>query len=425
MQVSNNIQSVNSFNYQNNLRQKYLTKTCIANIKTDSFTHSVYNNSNIGVINFCGLTPSLKINPLDKMFQELYEFNGDNVEFAKLAFRKVRNHLGLKDVFTKDLSIVDLDRPNESKRTIAKFLWFSGDLGLDEEALKTSKKADILGEIRHEFEHYLQHEKMMRSEDIGIEKFIEFDNNKTLKNHNEALFEAQMLGEEGINGEDFLKLKSELYDIDFWRQVVAKRGTIKSGTSEAEEALRCFDAERLYPDDAPYVEYYNDGCGVPLKNPDYLMFIKPYRNEKNNYEYYTSILETNARDAENAIKKQYQEFIASKTGQKLTAEEEKEPFNLKQLIKIKEFDEIFAQKFGKYNLPENFKAYLYTLIGCDVPHFDASGINNKFENSDKDYILNKLSLYKIFFEQGQVNMRSQDEVDRVNKFIEEYKMKNS
>ncbi|MDD3436393.1 MAG: hypothetical protein PHC64_04480 [Candidatus Gastranaerophilales bacterium] len=423
MQILNNIYNVGRVNYQNHLGQKYQINPCLTDIKTDTFMSSKHNNSNIGLVNFCGLAHPLKINSLEKMFQELYEFNGDNVEFAQLAFRKVRDYLGLADVFTKDLSIVDLSRPNASKRTIAKFFWFSGDMGLDEEALKTSSRASILGYIRHEFEHYLQNEKMMRSEDIGIERFIELDNQKALKAHKEALFEAQMPSKSCMSDEEFIEFKTSRIDRDFWGNVIAKRGVIKSGTPEADEALKYLDAHLSYPEDAPYIEYYNEFCDIPLKHPDYLMFIKPYRDEKNHYDYYTSILETNARNVENDIRKQYQEFVAKKTGQQSPTVEEKEPFNLQELIKIKRFDEIFEQKFGKYNLPENFKAYMYTLIGYDV-HYDTSEINNKLLNLTREDILSKLDLYEIFLEKGQVNMRSQEELDCVNRFITEYRTEN-
>lgn len=423
MQVFNNIYNISSVNHLKNLREKHQINHYLTNIQADTFTSSKHNNSNIGLINFCGLAHPLKIDPLEKMFQELYEFNGNNVEFAKLSFRKVRDYLGLTDVFTKDLSIINLPQ-RDGTTALAESLWWSGDIGLDEEVLKTSTKDSILDSIRHEFEHYLQHEKMMRSEDIGIEKFIELDNQKELCKHSADLFEAQMTDERCMNDGEFLEWKNSIVDRDFWQNVIAKRGIIKSDTPESREALSYLNASLKYPNKHSYVELYHNLDGIPIKNPKYLMFIDQYRNAKIDFDYYTSILETNARNVGSEIKKQYQEFIYRKTGQNISTAKEKEPFNLEELTKIKRFDEIFEQKFGQYNLPENFKAFMHAVIGCDA-HHNTTEINNKLLNADKDYILFQLNLYEGFLKKGQINMRSQEEIDRVNKFIQEYRLENA
>lgn len=426
MQVSNKIYNINrvSVNQIPNSQVRCILTTPT----TDIFVSSNQNKSNCiksNSINFCGLAKPVKTNSLEKIFQELYDFKGNNEDFAQLTFKRLKEHLGLKNVLTKDLVIEDI-MPTAGRNNEGEFQWRTGEFSLNRSSLQGETKVSILGSIRHELEHYLQQEKIMRSEDIGIEKFLELDSQKELQKCKNDFFEAGISYSCLGSDEEFIKHVQSGASKDFWQNVIKKRGIIKSGSYESKKAFEYLKAHLEYPLDRDNAKAFLDFIEMPFKEPDYQLWVKDYKDEKSRYKYYTNLLETEAFKVEKNIQRKYLQFESKLTGKPFVISNEFEEFNKRRLNNFKCFENAFDQKISA-NLPENFRGFIYeTLIQKLVDEGKSSikykDIARQSMEIDRAFILEKINLYEYLLKNSKINMYSQEEIDAVNKFIQEYKV---
>lgn len=374
-----------------------------------------------------------KSNSLGRIFQKLYDFKGDNVDFAQLAFNKIAKYLGLKSLLPK--KIIVTDALNETGA--ATFRWRTGEFTIDKTSCQEATKASILNSIRHELEHYLQYEKIIRAEGIGIEKISKLEAEKELKNYKGDFFEAH-IPEEYLpekryrSDEGFINVINNAINKKFWQKVIKKRGIIKSGTSDAKKALEYLNAHLIYPRKNNYAQNYCKTINMPYEVPH--GFNSIYKKDKYHYQYVTNPLEVDARKTGKDIQEQYLDFESRITDNPRYIDEEAvevQRIDQLQLDSIKQFDDVFEQKFGKYNLPENFKGYMY----FQALSKDSSSTQNildaikaapqNIKEMDKKSILPFLDLYEFILKRGDIRLRSQDEIDKVNRFIQEYRAENA
>lgn len=403
----------------------------------DVFTSSVTNGQSLikHFLGAIGLGSTFKANEsksqkhLEKVLQELYNFKGDNVDFAQLTFKRLKEHFGLTKVLTKELSISEnIDNITVGYTIGAQFNWLNGAFNFNKGTLQKQTKDEILASMRHELEHYLQYEKIVRAENIGIDKLIELFATQQLKFMKEDYFEAGCTDKlKFIEDTAFINMIKKQIDKSFWVNVVKKRGVIKSGTPEAKEAENNLKAILAYPRNLNH-----SYAKSKIKNGSY-DFTRCYKNEKYDYNYSSNHLETEAKAKEQEIQGRYLDLEAHYTGHRRQIVEEYKDFSAQRYEAIKQFDKIFDDKFGQYNLPNNFRSFVYdevrARIGEENPDLDILSklklAPQKLSELDRKSVLNIIDIYVKLFKDGEINMRSQEQIEKVNKFIEEYKMGNS
>lgn len=431
MQISNNIYKSNNSPFKN-LRENY-QKTYLPSFQTDTFIASKENKSNIKEVNFGGTIHHLKANPLERIFRELYEFNGDNIDFAQFAFNRLKKHLELDGVLPKNILVID---DPDGKRAAA-FRWRTGEFIIDEKYCQESNKGSIINSIRHELEHYLQYEKIVRAKDIGPEKLIKLDAEKELEYYKGDFFEAQIpeehLPEEPYRSDaNFIKVLSNAVDKKFWQKVRRKRGVIKPGTADAQRALRYLNAFLAYPRKDNYAQNFCRTHNITYTVPE--GFASMYKKHKYHYLYVTNPLEVDAYKVGNDIQEQYLEFESRTTGKPRSINKELievQRMDQIQLDAIKQFDEVFEEKFGEYNLPDDFKGYMYFHVmgnenSTNQDMLDIiKAIPQNMKKMEKPAILKLLKLYEFVLSEDVVRLRSQEEIDSVSKFIQKYRAANT
>lgn len=436
MEISNNIQKkIQISNLP--LTTSSLSFKGYAHLPKDIFASSIPSKqgrirSFLGAIGLGSIIKTNEAKPnnhLEKLFQELYDFKGDNVDFAQLTFKRLKEHLGLAKVLSEELLISEnIDKITVGHNIVAQFSWLNGAFNINRETLQKQTKDEILASMRHELEHYLQYEKIIRAKNIGINKLMELFAKQQLKYMKEDYFEAGRTDNlKFIEDEEFVNMVKKQINRGFWVDVVKKRGTIKSRTSEAKEAEKNLNAVLDYPRNlnSTYAK-------SKIKNSSY-DFTKCYKNEKYDYDYSINPLETKANTKGREIQKKYLDFEYQITGNRRQVVEEHKEFSAKRYDAIEQFDKIFDDKFGRHNLPINFRSFVYdevrAKIGYENPDLDILSklklAPQKLSESYRGFILYISDLYMDLYKNGEINMRSQKEIDSVNKFIEEYKMRNS
>lgn len=434
MKISNNILFANDqFNKNQPSPIGFQGRLCLPKIPKDIFASSKPNKQSwvksffeiFGLDGIFGAKKTCSEQSLEKIFQELYDFQGDNVDFAQLTFKRLKEHLGLAKVLPKELSISEnIDKITVGHKIGAQFSWLNGSFNFNRETLQKQTKDEILASMRHELEHYLQYEKIVRAKNIGIDKLMELFAKQQLKYMKEDYFEAGCADNiKGIEDEVFINLVKKQINRDFWIDVVKKRGVIKPETTEAKEAENNLKAVLDYPRNLNHTYAQSK-----IKNSSY-DFTICYKNEKYDYDYSINPLETEANQKEREIQEKYLDFESQITGNRRQIVEEYKEFSAQRYEAIKQFDKIFDDKFGKHNLPINFRSFVYDVvrakIGDENPNLDILSklklAPQKLSESYRGFMLYISDLYTDLYKNGEINMRSQQEIDCVNKFIEEYK----
>lgn len=433
MEVSNNIQnSKNQFQVQKTSPVSFQARLSLPKTPKDIFIYSNSNKQNLvksfwGIIGLGGIIGTQKANSskhLEKIFKELYDFKGDNVDFAQLAFKKIKKHLGLNGALSIKMIVTDV--PTDT--AAAAFDWRTGIFSIDKPYCQESTKDDILNSVRHELEHYLQYEGIIRTENIGLEKFLKLNAEKDLNGYKEDFFEARMPKEYYRTDEKFIDDTNKTIYKQFWQRVIKKRGIIKVGTPEAQQASKNLNASLIYPRKSDYVKNYCSRNNIPYEVPH--RFDSMYKTDKYHYQYITNPLEIGARHAGENLQEQYLDWKLKMTKIPHSINEELievQKFKQLQIDSMEQFENAFEKKFAGYTLPENFKGYMYfkAMIKDSESNPDIlsniKAIPQNMHEMDRGSILNSLELYEFMLQGGHVNLRSQEEIDNVTKFIQEYR----
>lgn len=436
MEISNNIQTNFKTSNLPRITSRFSFKG-YTHLPKDIFASSIPAKKGLikSFIGAIGLGSIIKANEakspkhLEKLFQELYDFKGDNVDFAQLTFKRLKEHFGLTKVLAKELSISEnIDKITVGHNIGAQFGWLNGSFNFNKETLQKRTKDQILASMRHELEHYLQYEKIVRAKNIGIDKLMGLFAKQQLKFMKEDYFEAGCADNlKFIKDEVFIDMVKKQINRNFWIDIVKKRGVIKSGTLEAMEAENNLNAVLNYPRNLNH-SYVKS----KIKNGLY-DFTKCYKHEKYDYKYAINHMETEANIKGREIQEKYLDFEAHHTGHRRQIVEEYKEFSAQRYGAIKQFDKTLDERFGKYNLPKNFRAFIYdevrARIGDENPDLDILPklklAPQKLSELDRKSVLNIIDIYSKLFKDGEINMRSQEEIEKVNKFIEGYKMENS
>lgn len=436
MKVSNNIQTVSKISNPPLITSQPSFKG-YTHFPKDIFTSSMTKKQGLlkSFLGAIGLGSIIKANEaksqkeLEKIFQELYDFKGDNVDFAKLAFKKIKTYLGLEEILDKDLISRNIPTHPGCLPTSAGFDWRKCEFVINEEGCKSETKDSILCSISHELEHYLQYEKIMRFKKIGVDKFAELYAQFEMAIYKQDFFEANLNELLSKEGEEYLlNTMQGTINKEVWKDIVNKRGIIKS-KSGLQQAQQYLEAHFAYPNYDNYARNYLDYMKEPY-DTSYDFFKDLYKTEKAELKYYTNKLEMEAKKAGANIQDAYLKFVSKATGEPFIKNSDQEDFdklNIPRMTAIKDFDEIFEQKFGKYNLPENFKAFIYAQIKIECNLNAQDGLSllklvpQRMKEIDKNFMLKRTQMYEYLLNEGIVNLRSQDEIDRFNRFIQEYK----
>ena len=92
-------------------------------------------------------------NSLGILIKELINYKGDNLDFAKFAFNKLKTHLGYKNLIKDNFKLVDI--PDEG--TGSRFNYRTGEFQMDKSTCLMLSRAEIASVLRHEFTIYSQY----------------------------------------------------------------------------------------------------------------------------------------------------------------------------------------------------------------------------------------------------------------------------
>lgn len=374
-------------------------------------------------LNFTGRINKLGVknpNSLDSLIRSLIDFKGDNFEFAQYAFEKMKTHFGYGDLMHDNFKFVDRC---DGQNFAAKFDFTTGGFKFVKSACKMLKKAEIAMTLRHEFEHFLQYDRMFRSEDIGIDKYIRAERIEISK-HIKKL--AYIVGEEIAPEErphptNPYAARYATMNMAFWNKIIESKGLLKKDSAEAKQAMTEFEslmAHKRYVDvsslekcsDFPKLqktEYYDEHGIGELDN------------------YYRSPIEIGARKAENEFLNRYVELSKKPYTPHKQIDYDKNKFDA-----IEEFMNASGSKYGNNNLPDRFKAYIYDGITDRYlqkhPFEDLSILDclkevaKQIRAWSKSEAKDKLLGFKKLIDEGLIRLNSQEETDEFMKFAENY-----
>jgi len=360
----------------------------------------------------------VKSNTLEPLLRDLIDFKGDNIEFAKHTFSKMKKYFGYEDVMVDNFKIVD-----ECKSGIdgAAFNCRSGDFEMDKESCLSLSRPEIVSVLGHEFEHFFQFDRMFRSEEIGIEKYLKEETLNIVNKVDSEFYVAgiEVTPEEKQKSIDIDK-SIELMNMDFWNKIIRKKGIIKKGTLEAKQAKEELEALMSYK---PYLnmEKYTEAPNFPkLQGTIYYDYHKI-----GDYDYYwNNPMEIGARKAEKSWLDTYLNVS-------------KEPYTPSpQIVKnsdmyasIERFMGTIKEKFESNDLPNRFKADVYDEIVSELQEKNPKGmyVIDCIKEADKtlktwttDEVEEALLDSKYFIEKGYLRFDSPKETDDFMKYVNNF-----
>jgi len=407
--------NTNVLNYQNNSDTLDLS----TNSKSKKRENSAYSNMAFtGGIKPISIRKTKNLKPL---FQDLINFKGDNIEFTKYAFGRLKKHFGYEDLIPADINMVN---KAEDKNWGAGFNNKTGEFRMDRYTCLTLSRSELASVLRHEFEHLFQFERMFRTEDIGIEKVVKVEAQQIIKSIDSKFYIAGIKVDPRERDEfEINNYNLCLKDINmkFWNNIIHKKGIIKKDSVEAKLAHKEFE-------DFSNIKQFIDLTSVE-NEPDFPMFQKTKYYDSHNieslYNYVINPLEIGARKAEKSFLKSYLEFS-------------KMPYTPNpQIIKdeeissaIKMFMLIFDKKFEGKITPERFRAYIYDRIVTEFleEHSEKVTILDRIREvprileswTDQEF-KDKLFYFKYFVEKNYIRLNSQEETENfinwANKFL--------
>lgn len=421
--LSNNINTPN----RNKINDIPLTRK---NVNLMDYTNHKYSNTNlIDDLSFTGGVNKLsviKIDPLHQLIKDLIDFKGDNLEFAKYSFNKIKKHFNFEDLIKNDLHLVNRC---EDDTFGAQFNSKTGEFQMDKTACLSLSKGEIASVLRHEFEHFLQHQRMFRHVDIGIGRYLK---EEVLSISNKLDSEAYILNQkiDPIERQECINKYSNNFEdinMDFWNKIISTKGALKKDSVEAKLAKKEFEKLSQYWQKS-YIDVNEiiGEEGLPL-----LQATKYYDKHKIGVQndYWNNPIEIGARKAENNFLKQYLKISKESYIINKQITEDNEEFEC-----IQEFMNNINVRFKNNNLPDRFKAYIYDDStkkflkeqpkNQDVYIIDCikTASKNVKELSDKDAEINLL-VFRNFIKEGDIRLYSQNETDNFLKFSEDLKIK--
>lgn len=374
-------------------------------------------------LNFTGGINSLSVakpSALDSLIRSLIDFKGDNFEFAQHAFDKMKIDFGYGDLMHDNFKFVDRC---EGESFAAQFNPYTGGFEMDKSACKMLRKAEIAYSLRHEFEHFLQFNRMFRSEEIGVNNWVKADVSRKYKI---AEGKGYIFG---INIDAEAKQRRaypdsyDYLDMDFWSGIIDSKGVLTKDSAEAKQAKEEFESlmkHKIYINTSE-LEKYNDDRFPKSQKTKY--YDEHGIGEQDNY--YRNPLEVGARKTENEFLDRYIELSQESYKPHWQIAKDQKRFDA-----IEDFMNLVSSKYGNNQLPDRFKAYIYDEItegylqkhpdeGLEVIDYlkeAARQIRAWSKSEDKD----KLSEFKKLLDAGEIRLTSQEETDEFKKFAEDY-----
>lgn len=371
-----------------------------------------------GGINKLGIS---KPSSLDSLIRSLIDFKGDNFEFAKHAFDKMKSHFGYEDLMHDNFRFVDTCGGGDFE---ARFNWKSGEFQMDREACLVLSRCEIASSLRHEFEHFFQFERMLRSEEVGLNGLLKEERARVVKVTDS---ECYILGLK-VDPSETQELLNSYHDnlkyinVKFWREIVNSKGMLRKNTTEAKQAKAEFEGLAAVK---PYIKLTNpeDKRIQPLFQESIYYDLHDIGDK---YEYWTHPIEVLARKVEKEFLDKYvklsnQPYIPCKST----------VLSEKYFKAIEDFMNSVGSKFGTNNLPYRFKAYIYD---AEVHEFLKE--NPKYTKKDvlacikgackrvraltKKKARVKLLSFKNWLHEGKMRLNSQEETDDFMEFADAY-----
>lgn len=385
--------------------------------------------ANSGLIDYLSFTGAInqasivKPNSIHQLIKDLIDFKGDNFEFAKYSFNKIKKHFGFEDLIKDDIHLVDRYKGNDFE---AQFSSKTGEFEIDKITCLNLTRCEIASVIRHEFEHFLQAQRMFRHEDIGIGKCLKkdilqitelFDNEAYVLNQKVDPKQRQKFIDENSNN-------FEGINMDFWNKIISTKGILKKDDPEAKLAKKEF--EKLYSHKI-YINFNKfdakDRKALPIwQTTTYY----DNHNIGNSDNYWTQPLEIAARKVEENFLKQY-----LKVSKESYSPSEQKFKDTEEFESIQEFMKSMAERFKNNNLPNLFKGYIYDKLTSNILNdksiFDSScslqhikEVTANVKSLSDDTIKNYLSLFKYRLDNGTIRLYNKKETDNFLKFAENF-----
>lgn len=363
----------------------------------------------------------VKTNSLESLIQDLIDFKGDNIEFAKHSFNKLKKHFGYGDLITDNLEIVNKEESSGlALSKVAEFNYPTGKFWMNKEDCLSLSRCEIASVLRHEFEHFFQFERMFSSEEIGIEKYLKEESRRVFKKTNN---EAYIFGIEEVPQVIQNPTNSFSMNMKFWSKIIDKKGILKIGTVEAKQAKNEFEAlveYESYIDVTRYKEY----SGLP-RLQETIYYDKHGIGETD--DYWNNPLEIGARREEKNFLDKYLKLSKEPyVPNNEIVEVEKTSNGIDELMRA------YKEKFKTNHLPDRFKAYVYDEIvskllkenlGALKEMHDLDCIKDAcktIKGLSSEEVKTHLLNFKKLIEKGDIRLYSKEETNDFMKLANEF-----
>lgn len=355
---------------------------------------------------------------LDSLIRSLIDFKGDNFEFAKHAFDKIKNHFGYGDLMHDNSRFVD---QCELENTGAEFNFRTGEFQMENDACSNLSRPEIASVFWHEFEHFLQFDRMFRTKEIGIGGFLRASAMHLANAVNsKAYIKGKTLNPEKIQRAiDVVSDPTKNMNLDFWNSIIEAKGLLKKDSPEAKQAMEEFERSMSH-------KTYIDASCFDLDSDLPLFQASRYYDVHElgtMYNYYTDPLEIEARKVEEEFLDRYVEL----SNESFTPNEGLAS-TLESFKAIEEFMHLAGSKYGNNNLPDRFKAYIYDEIVEGYAKKSPNMLvvdcikeaNRRIKDWSTEEARNNLFKFRQRLDGGVIRLNSQQETDDFMKFADAY-----
>lgn len=349
---------------------------------------------------------------LEAVFKDLHEFKGDNIEFAKTTYNALRKHYGYEGILDDLVLFAD---KNDSGT--AYFSAADCHFKLNTADDFNESKADIIDTIGHEFEHFFQYERIFCSEDIGIKKFSEALSeaySQKFKNYQYQKYNPSFDSAIPPHKMDVNFIQNSL--LQSWGRIIEKKGRIKSGTKETNDALVEF--KDAISNKWKKTDFIKDDVTASPNIPDaFPEFSGMYDSFHSNWNYYYNPNEVKAREAGASLSKKFLGYQSKIEGKKVEIKE-KSGFVKNIAEPTNEYINTLRKVYKSNNLPQEFLKYIYGDLCMDVYAISQAedieicsmnilhNIAKQISSSDEVYIKQKLRTFKQLVEEDKIRLEA-------------------